>query len=813
MACRLGLARWQGALVCAAASLLTATHAAAPPVGGMRTALIATRVDAVLMRRHLGRDALAVIDNVIRHETPPPAAAPPVVREILADPLAALDAATLFDRSVPAGLRHLAAMAPIAIHRTPVAARLSVELTDLLAPYLRELDEARRTLQSAPAGTAIDGTAIVRSMNQGANPSAALRSMAATADAAMLERATALFIDATARFVQVLGERAGSLRFPDHTVQVDSAIGKVSIGTWGDDRHGPDAAVIIDPGGNDFYERVPTTGGAVSVIVDFSGNDRYEGSDLVVNGLSAIIDFSGNDRYTMKGPGLAAVIFGASLLVDLSGDDLYEAALFGQGAAAFGVGAVLDLSGNDRYRLQAVGQGFGMAHGYGLLWDRDGDDTYVVGGVRDAFDRGGGVSMAQGAARGSRTSLGGGIGILRDDAGNDVYEAEMFAQGMGFYYGVGLLWDREGNDHYRAVRYAQGNGVHEAVGILRDDAGNDRYDLGVGVGQGMGLDLAVGMLFDGAGDDRYQSPVLAQGAATANGVGILIDAGGADEWHMGSDRRSWGHAQWSRGLPSLGLLFYEPTRAAFTRDGQVIAQPASAAELGGPLGGTPVAHEAAGKPGCTSVAAAAADGGLPLAPALSAIAPGFVGGTVDHAIYAGVQRQLTTQLQASLAALPADDFNVLWSLTGALRCALVAATAEDAEAMWTTLEGVLLADAATPFAGPIVAALVARAPSATQADRITRMLDKHPQCSVRAAAVRLRHALDAPRTATVAAAQAALGASCWQLQAAGLRVLKTLDIAQDAGSRTASFLREYAVEPESGERERVRAGEGESESK
>ena len=139
MARRVSPTRWQGVLVCAAMSLLVPTHAAAPPTGGIRTDSVAQRVDAVLMQRRLGRDALAVIDNVLRHAGPPPAAAPPVVREILADPLAALAAETLFDRNVPAGLRRLADMAPIAVSRRPVPAGLPVELSELLAPYLREL--------------------------------------------------------------------------------------------------------------------------------------------------------------------------------------------------------------------------------------------------------------------------------------------------------------------------------------------------------------------------------------------------------------------------------------------------------------------------------------------------------------------------------------------------------------------------------------------------------------------------------------------------------------------------------------------------
>jgi len=190
------------------------------------------------------------------------------------------------------------------------------------------------------------------------------------------------------------------------------------------------------------------------------------------------------------------------------------------------------------------------------------------------FGREGGLSFAQGAASGYRgepgdhPALGGGIGILRDERGDDEYVAEMFAQGLGYYYGVGLLWDGGGNDRYRAVRYAQGNGAHQAVGVLRDEAGDDRYELAVGVGQGMGLDLAVGALLDAAGNDAYQAGLLAQGSATANGIGLLADGGGDDLWRMtqGTDLRSWGHAEWYCGLPSAGLFLHQG-RAQFDRAG------------------------------------------------------------------------------------------------------------------------------------------------------------------------------------------------------------------------------------------------------
>lgn len=752
---------------------------------------LAARVDAILARRGLGPDALSVIENITRHEAPPPPEAPLIVLELLARPLAAADAATLFDRAVPAALRRLAGELPAEPPHERVPRQVPEALADLLAVYLGELAEAQRALRAAVGGARIDAQAIIQQLDHQLPTADLLRSVAAAVDPAALDRATVMFLEATARFVHAL-RASEALRFPDKAVRFGSGVGIVSIGTPGDDVHGPDAAVIIDPGGNDVYERAPATAGAISVIVDLGGDDRYRGSDLVVHGLSAIIDFSGNDHYTMAGPGLGAAIAGAAVLVDFSGDDSYAAGLFGQGAAAFGLGAIIDLRGDDVYRLRAGGQGYGMARGLGLLWDRGGNDTYTVGGLTDAFGRGGGISAAQGAAFGFRTMLGGGIGILRDDTGNDIYEAEMFAQGMGFYYGAGLLWDGGGNDRYRAVRYAQGAGVHQAVGVLRDETGDDHYELAFGVGQGMGLDLAVGALFDGAGADHYRAQVLAQGTATANGLGIIIDGGGADRWHMGADQRSWGRADWSRRLPSLGFLIYDPARAIFTREGNAVSQPPHSSEFGGPLGDASITHEPPARPQCAKAAGAAARGTVPLAEALRRIAPGFAGGLADPAAYAEVQRWLTTRLRASIAELPPDDFNVAWSLEGALPCALVNATAEDAAAMWSALERVLVDEPETPFAGAIALALRERPAPALQMPRILRALDEHPRCRVRALALSLRYttaADDSSRMSMAPVAQTALRSSCWRLQAAALAALKRLGVTPDGGAVLPSFLR------------------------
>jgi hypothetical protein len=76
--------------------------------------------------------------------------------------------------------------------------------------------------------------------------------------------------------------------------------------------------------------------------------------------------------------------------------------------------------------------------------------------------------------------------------------------------------------------------------------------------------------------------------------------------------------------------------------------------------------------------------------------------------------------------------------------------------------------------------------------RILRVLDEHPRCSVRTAALSLRSTLatdDASRAASAQQAQAALRSSCWRLQAAALPALDRLGAKPDPGAPLPSFLR------------------------
>ncbi|HUQ75219.1 MAG TPA: hypothetical protein VM183_10865 [Burkholderiales bacterium] len=614
------------------------------------------RVQSVLDARGLGKDVLGIISNVLGHEGRPPPRVPAIVDRVLRDPLAGSDAQAIFDATVPADLWQFA-----------VVAGTASDFNTVLDRYIAALAEAQAELMAAVAPFDEDG--LLRELGEGVPPPY-LVALHTAVDLERLSSARAIFVAATARFVSEL--RSPAVRFPP-AQSFDSAIGRVVIGSGGADQHASGAALIIDPGGDDVYERAPARGGAISVVIDLGGHDRYTGSDVAVHALSAIVDVAGNDRYTTGDAGLAAAIAGVSLLIDLDGDDHYEAGILGQGAAVFGWAALIDGAGNDRYNVKAFGQGYAGTAGVGLLWDRAGNDVYIGAGLPDPFQREGGIGFTQGAAWGLRDGLGGGIGILRDDAGDDRYDGQMFAQGAGYYYAFGLLWDRGGNDEYSAVRYAQGNGTHQAAALLHDESGNDRYSLAGGVGQGMGLDLAVGVLIDGAGDDSYRSNYVAQGSGTANGFGLLADEAGTNTWEMGADPRSWGHAQWLRGLPTVGVLLHDPSRASFSR---------------------------------TTV------------PTLAAYAS-------KHEIEPSPECKPSDAVRAVIAD-PARNLG-----NEALPCALELATPEEATQFWTAFD-VALELPGAPFLRPITVALQRRAGPPALMQRLGALLQSHPHCAPRA---------------------------------------------------------------------------------
>ena len=327
----------------------------------------------------------------------------------------------------------------------------------------------------------------------------------------------------------------------------DTPMGKVIVGTTGNDVYRDDALLIIDPGGDDVY--LNSAGGAdglagrpISIVIDLGGNDRYEGRRSFSQGcgfwgIGILVDCGGDDTYVAQNCSQGAALFGCGLLADFGGHDRYEADTMAQGAATFGLAALWDRAGDDDYHASQSAQAFAGVGGCGVLLEGEGNDTYYVGGKYGDNERYSAhfVSCGQGFAIGDRPFAAGGVAILCDLAGNDSYYADIFGQGVSYWYSLGMLLDLGGNDTYRVYHYGQGAGIHLSPAILADWSGDDSYTAH-GLGQGSGHDYGVGILIDKAGNDHYTADEIAQGSAVYNGTGILVDSAG-DDLYAGWDAK------------------------------------------------------------------------------------------------------------------------------------------------------------------------------------------------------------------------------------------------------------------------------------
>jgi HEAT repeat protein len=345
----------------------------------------------------------------------------------------------------------------------------------------------------------------------------------------------------------------------------ETPFGTFILGGSGPNAYTGDFALIIDLGGDDRYLNrvgagVAGLGRPVSAVIDLGGNDLYL-SDRLANqgcgilGLGALVDLAGNDVYRTRSFAQGAGFCGAGLFFDGGGNDIYQAETFAQGAAVCAIGLMVDGGGRDLYDLGMYGQGFASTFGAAALVDNAGDDVYRAGGtqmhvpLRPEDYR----SFAQGFAIGSRPRGGGGFGLLHDRSGNDFYDAEIYAQGVGYWYSLGILMDDAGNDAYNATQYVQGAGIHLAAGVLEDGGGDDRYASRFGPGQGGAHDLSVAFFYDHAGDDQY---ILSGGQSMAinNSASLFYDAAGNDQYCTIEPGLGQGGAREARGFGSLAVF-------------------------------------------------------------------------------------------------------------------------------------------------------------------------------------------------------------------------------------------------------------------
>jgi len=361
----------------------------------------------------------------------------------------------------------------------------------------------------------------------------------------------------------------------DLIFRLETSSGDIIIGGLGSSRYSGSPAIVIDLGGDDEYciSVDSTKDFASSVIIDLGGDDLYQAEgDFVYGsgffGSGILVDLSGDDTYLTKNFSLGSGLFGVGILIDDKGNDKYFGDTFTMGAGSFGMGFLVDMEGSDQYSAALFAQGFGFVSGLGALIDSSGNDNYFAGGrykdilrYKDHY-----ISLSQGFAYGLRPMMSGGIGILFDLSGNDVYTSDIFGQGASYWFSLGTLMDAEGNDKYVSFQYAQGAGTHLCLGILEDRSGDDVY-ISHGVSQGCGHDLALGILWDKSGNDNYIAQSLSQGAGSANGFGILVDEKGDDGYYVSIKDNTQGYGNPRRDYGSVGMLLDLSGRDGYNGNG------------------------------------------------------------------------------------------------------------------------------------------------------------------------------------------------------------------------------------------------------
>jgi len=460
-----------------------------------------------------------------------------------------------------------------------------------LALLLEELDAASSGWDTRGAGPTrpdraaeeffIDGaTGEYRFMTHPVGVQLEFLEHARTLDLGAMEAAARRLTEAALRWEPQLAAVADQLAGSDGPlIQLDTALGRIVVGSAGRDTY--DKAILaIDPGGDDTW--VSNAGsnaglpGRAALAIDLGGNDTYDSADPHAQGagflgVGVLVDFGGDDTYSAPVQCQGAGFMGVGVLWDGGGDDRYTAEGFAQGAGTLGVGLLVDVAGNDQWGAGSRAQGFGSTGGLGALLDLAGNDQRRVGlPGADPFGPAGGGG--QGAGFGTRplpwdrdVALHGGVGLLYDRAGSDVYFGRAFSQGAAWFASLGLLLERAGNDRYTGERHSQAAAVHLAAALAQDIGGFDTWSGSRQV-QAAAADRSVAILDDrGPEADGYRlgptGPASAQGRFSgqaivrqAHALAILADAGGDDIHQVDGDALATGVPATRSGDDGLAIL-------------------------------------------------------------------------------------------------------------------------------------------------------------------------------------------------------------------------------------------------------------------
>ncbi len=310
-----------------------------------------------------------------------------------------------------------------------------------------------------------------------------------------VSRYPAEFSEAVARLVLALGE-AYLLKWQAISVADPSLVQQIFNGFTLQNYASPSNGAISPQAGNinelirelgSDFDRSWLVAAALRVVdaadhcrQTLAAMDPFDATDmdlLTSHGRILLRTSDRSDEYS------AEELADAILVIDMGGDDIYHGRYAATHQLWMSSSVLLDLAGNDRYSPEAVDV------------EDASQNALAVFNLDYAFTQGFGLF---------------GVGVLIDDAGDDVYRASTLAQGSGAF-GVGVVLDRQGNDTYRLGSQGQGTGFF-GIGLALDAAGNDDWGA-YNQAQGVGKPEGHGLLLDLDGRDRYVGYYVTDGSA------------------------------------------------------------------------------------------------------------------------------------------------------------------------------------------------------------------------------------------------------------------------------------------------------------
>ena len=191
-----------------------------------------------------------------------------------------------------------------------------------------------------------------------------------------------------------------------------------------------------------------------------------------------------------------------------------------QAQAIAGIALLVSDGGENDYHAAMWAQAYGGPLGFALLDDLEGKDHYYVGGLYPNSykpETPGYEGCGQGIGAGIRQVANGGIGVLLNGGGHNVYEFDYLSHGGGYWCGLGFARDFGGYNQRLITRKNFSGGP-------RTEASFQRF------GCGWGCHYALGFCFDDRGHSTFEGSIMGTGMAWDCSVGALCVLGGGNSF-------------------------------------------------------------------------------------------------------------------------------------------------------------------------------------------------------------------------------------------------------------------------------------------